>query len=127
MNLPFYCLCCGIFTKVSAPPFHFLIFYFTVCAYARANCRNLFLSSIIYLILFIFKEIVIHLEKNLHSVETSFFLYKREGLCYKYLFHTRTQHLCKKGRRIECRVKNCIRTCSVFMLILGLLSRIFFL
>ena len=44
----------------------------------------------LFVLLFIFKEFVIHLEKNLHFVETSSFLYKREGVCYKYLFHNRT-------------------------------------
>ena len=67
------------FYESLSPLHHFIgsFYHFPVYVCVIENYRDLFFA-LYYLILFIFKEIAIQLEKNLPFIETSF-LYKREG------------------------------------------------
>ena len=94
MNSRFECQCCGTFTKAclrcTISLAHFIISLYTFVWWKITGIC--FLHSIIYLILFIFKEIAIQLEKNLPSLKL--LSYTKEKDSYKYLFQTRNSTFC---------------------------------
>ena len=94
MNSRFECQCCGTFTKAclrcTISLAHFIISLYTFVWWKITGIC--FLHSIIYLILFIFKEIAIQLEKNLPSLKLLSYIKEKDS--YKYLFQTRNSTFC---------------------------------